>query len=244
MKRETLEVERTIGPEWLPYELRRLGKIGLVMPVLVALGFVGIAAAMALTGAGTEQVARQLTSGLEIALPLVAGLAAAFVVADEPALDLHLTFLTRYRTTVLRRLGLVVGWTALVAIVWASALRVLGLWAWQGPFLLLQLGWLAPLLWYVSFGVLLALLLGSRMASGAILAGVWLFQYLLGGLLEFNYWTSLLLDLYATTYELPFFGIEQWLDNRLALIATSLLMTLGAALILRSNETLVRGVDR
>ncbi len=138
--RETLEVERTIGPEWLPYELRRLGRIGLMMPVLVALGFVGIAVAMALTGAEMEQVARRLTSGLEIALPLIPGLAAAFVVADEPALDLQLTVLTRYRTTVLRRLALLVGWTALVAVLWASVLYLLGLWAWSGPFLLMQLG--------------------------------------------------------------------------------------------------------
>ncbi|QIN84528.1 hypothetical protein GBA63_19170 [Rubrobacter tropicus] len=236
-------MKSTIGPEWLPYELRQLGKVGLAMPIFVALGFVGIAVAMALTGTGTEQIARRLTSGLEIALPFVAGLAAAFVVADEPALDLQLTVLTRYRTTVLRRLALIVGWTALVAILWAVALRLLGLWAWPEPFLLMQLGWLSPLLWYVSFGVLLALLLRSRMASGAVLGGIWVFQYVLGGALGFNYWTSLLLSLSTTTYQLPFFGIEQWLYNRLVLIATALLMTLGAALILRNNETLVRGGD-
>lgn len=236
-------MKNATGYQWLPYELRRLGKIGLAMPVLVALGFAGIALAMALTGAETAQIARRLTSGLELVLPLVSGLAASFVVADEPALDLQLTVLTRYRTTMLRRLALLVGWTALVAILWASTLRLLGLWAWPGSFFLTQLGWLAPLLWYVSLGTLLALLLRSRVASGAILAGVWLFESSLGGLLLNSDWLYVFL-LSATTYALPFLGVEMWLNNRLALIAMALAMAFGAALILRNNETLVRGVDR
>jgi hypothetical protein len=243
MERSGMSDRKRRGPEWFGYELRRVGRVGLLTPVLVAFGFVGIAIAMAMTGAEFEQVARRLTSGLEVALPLASGLVAAFVVAGEPVLDLQLALPTRYRTTVLRRLALVVGWAALVAILWASALRLFGLWAWPGPFLLTQLGWISPLSWYVSLGVLLALLLRSRTASGAILGGVWVFQYSLGGLLTLNDWAFLLL-LSATTHALPFVGVEQWLGNRLALIVMSVAMMMGAARVLRNEEALVRGGDR
>lgn len=236
------QIKNTTSYQWLPYEMRRVGKAGLVLPVVVMLGVVGIAVAMALTGSGPDLVALRLTSGLEYYLPFVAGLAVAFVVSDEPALDLHLTLETRYPTTVLRRLALVVGWSVAVAILWASTLRVLGMFAWSGPFLVLQLGWLAPLLWYVSLGVLLSLQLRSRVASGAILAGVWLAATSLGGLLTNNDFLSLF-SLSMTTYGLPFLGWETWLNNRIVLIAMSLAMALWSVRVLRNNETLVRGGD-
>lgn len=236
-------MEKTMGPEWLGYEARRLGWVGMILPVMVMLGFCSIAVAMTLTGSGGDLVGLRTTAGLEDFLPLVAGLAAAFVVADEPALELHLTLQTPYQVTVARRLTLAVGWTAMVAVSWAVALRVSGLWAWHGPFLMLQLGWLAPVLWYVSFGILLTLLVRSRWASGAILGGVWLASTSLGGLLTNYDWISLL-SLSSTTYGLRWLGMEWWLANRAVLVAISAAMAFFSVRILRDNEALVRGGDR
>lgn len=197
---------------------------------------------MTLTGSGGELVGLRTTSGLEAFMPLVAGLATACVVADEPALELHLTLRTHYRTTMARRLALTVGWTSLVATLWAVTLWFLGFWSWPGPFVVMQLGWLAPVLWYASFGVLLSLLLKNRAASGAILGGFWLAETSLGGLLFNHYWISLL-ALSATTYALPFNGMEWWLGNRAVLISTSFAMAFFSVRILRNNEALVRGSD-
>lgn len=150
-------------PQWLCYELRRIGRIGLAMPVLVALLFAGAAILAASAGADEQQVARALTAGLELGLSLAAGLAAVHVVASEPAVDLQLTLRTRYRTTLLRRLALLAGWTGAFALLWASALDLLGLWAVPGPFALGQLAWIAPLAWFVS-------------AASAVLGLLWVFE--------------------------------------------------------------------
>lgn len=73
---------------WCGYELRRLGRTGLAMPGVVALVVGFVAALMLLGGAESREVAIALTAGLELGMPLAAGLVAAQVVGDEPALDL------------------------------------------------------------------------------------------------------------------------------------------------------------
>jgi hypothetical protein len=221
----------------MPYELRRLGWLGLAAPALVALAFVGMALLMVLTGAEERQVARLLTAGLELGLPLVAGIVAAHVVTEEPAVDLQLTLETGYRTTLARRLALLVGWTALASLLWAGSLRLFGLWAVPGPFLLGQLSWLAPLLWFVAVGVLVALLLRSRTASSAVLGGIWLFENTLGRVVFLqNDWLRPFF-LFATTYT-P--DADYWLWNRLAILCMALVL-FGLVPFVFSRETLADG---
>ena len=141
---------------------------------------------------------------------------------------------------------LLVGCAAVASAVWALVLRVLGLWSWPGWFMVSQLGWIVPLSWFVSAAVLLALLLRSRVASGAILGGVWLFQHLLGGVF-FNYgWLRPFylfpMDSYRPVMR-AVWGERYWAEGWPVLGAMALLMTLGAALILGSSERLVSGGD-
>lgn len=44
------EVRRKFGPEWLGYELRRVGRVGLVTPAVIAVGFVLFAVPTAFWG--------------------------------------------------------------------------------------------------------------------------------------------------------------------------------------------------
>lgn len=208
------------------------------MPVLVALLFAGVAILAASAGADEQQVARALTAGLELGLSLAAGLAAVHVVASEPAVDLQLTLRTRYRTTLLRRLALLAGWTGAFALLWASALDLLGLWAVPGPFALGQLAWIAPLAWFVSAVTLVALLFRSQAAASAVLGLLWVFENSgvgVAGFLQSDWLRPFFL--FATTHA-P--GADFWLENRIVVICLSLAL-LGVSLILMGRESLSMG---
>jgi hypothetical protein len=225
-------------PRWVPYELRRLGRVGLLLPALTAVPFALFAAFMQLSGSEPPQLSRMLAAYLEAGLPLAAGLAAASVVAEDPALDLQLSFETRYRTTVLRRLGALLSISALCAVLWSSALRLSGLWgAWvREPFVWGQLVWLSPLLFCAALGAVLALLLRGRTAAGAVLGGLWLVQMLFAGHFLTNGW---LRPFYLfATLRAP--GADFWLDNRLALVGAAVALLAVFAVLFRS-EALVLG---
>lgn len=234
-------MERTIYPQWLGYELRRLRWIGLALPILTAIPFAGMAALMGLSGTGEWQIERMLAAYLELGLPLAAGLVASHIVADDPAVDLQLALQTRYQTTVLRRLALTIGWAALLALLWTSALRASGL-LWEeipGPVLLGELTWAAPLLWFVGAGAVLALVFRSRTASVAVLGGLWMVELMFAGLFLGREWLRPLY-LFAT---LRGPGADFWLSNRLVLIGVGLALILGVVLILKNSESLATGGD-
>lgn len=211
-------------PQWISYELRRIGYISLAAPVLVLSLFIGAAVAASLSGTREDQIARLLTAGMELGMSLIAGLIAAHIVASEPAPDLHSTLRTRYRTTLLRRLTLFVGWTAVLAFLWSAVLSAFGLWAVPGPFLAGQLAWISPLLWFVSAGVLFALLFRSRAAASVMLGLLWVFENTPVGIAGFlnSDWLRPFF-LFATTHASGA-GADFWLSNRIAVICMSIVL--------------------
>ena len=221
------------------YELRRLGVAGLATPPLVLIIFGGMAVLSGLLGAGDAQVARLLVAALELGLPLAVGVVAASVAADDSARDLQLALKTAYRTTLARRLGALVAWAALWALAWSFGLRASGYWKlWVSePAPLGGLVWAAPLLWFVAAGAVLALLLGGRNASGAILGGLWVFENLLRESFLARDWLRPEF-LFATTYA-P--GADFWLANRLALVGTALLLGAVVWALASRTESLSRG---
>ncbi len=220
------------------YELRLLGGLGLATPALALLLFGGMALLMGFLGANGAQVARVLVAALELGLPLAAGVVAATVAADDPAVDLQLALKTRYRGTLARRLVVLALWTALIAFLWTSALHTTGLWElWvPEPFFAGQLVWLSPLLWFVAAGALLSLTLG-RTTGGAILGGLWAFENLFRGSFLTEEWLRPEF-LFATTYAA---GADFWLTNRLALISTALLMGVVVWALSSRTESFARG---
>ena len=228
-----------MAAQLIRYEFRRLGLMGFLTPALVASLFCGLALLMTLGGADKAQVSRVLVAGLELGLPLGAGVVAAGIAADEPAIDLQLALLIRYRTTLLRRLALLVVWTALFCLLWSAALRLSGLWSAWVPetFLVGQLVWVSPLLWFVTVGAAVALVFGGRSVGGALLGGLWTFEIVFRGLFIGKDWLRPEF-LFATTFA-P--GADYWLSNRLALISTALVVGLGVWLLSSRTEALAKG---
>jgi hypothetical protein len=112
-----------------------------------------------------------------------------------------------------------------------------------GSFLLGQLSWLAPLPWFVSLGSLLALVLRSRAASGAILGGLWVAEHLFGGLMFRYDWLSRFF-LFATTYTRALeMGPDWWLENRFVLLLSAFAMALCVVALLGRTEALAAGGD-
>ncbi len=224
-----------LRPAWICYELRRIGWIGALPPALIGVPF-ALLAALAYPEA---QTSRMLAAYLEAGLPLAAGLAAANITTDDPAIDLQLSLKTGYLTTLLRRLGALVGLCAALAVLWTSAMFVLGLWEPWVPesYGRGQLVWLSPLLLFVGLGGVFALLLRSRSAAGAALGGCWISCMFFDDRLLAVEWIRPLYPF--ATLQRP--GADLWLGNRLALIAAAAALLLVFAALLRRESVALGG---
>ena len=92
----------------LHYELRLMGRRVLLTPVLIMVCFGLFAGLLAYLKVNPN---RFLLAGLEMFLPLAAGVIIATIVTQDPAIELQLTFPRQYRTTTLHRLFLIVCWS-------------------------------------------------------------------------------------------------------------------------------------
>ncbi len=112
------------------------------------------------------------------------------------------------------------------------ALTVSAPWALPKPGAAALLVWLAPALWLAAVGALLALLLRSWSASGALLGGLWFAQQVLHGYFATQGWLRPWF-LFATTYDAaaPF-----WLANRVEVILMALAVFVGLWVYLRAVE--------
>lgn len=224
-----------LRPAWIGYELRRLGWTGALAPVLIGVPFALFAA---LTYPEIH-ASRMLAAYLEAGLPFAAALTAAHVVTDDPAIDLQLSLKTGYLTTVLRRLGALVGLCAVLAVLWTSTMFLLDLWQpWvPEPYGRGQLVWLSPLLFFVGLGGVLALLLRSRSAAGAALGGIWIAYMFLDDRLLSVAWFKPFYPF--ATLQRP--GADFWLENRLTLILVAAALLLVFAALLRREPIVLGG---
>jgi hypothetical protein len=215
------------------HETRRAGWVALLGPLLAA----GIVVATAVYGATRlgepeRSTALALQSMLEMALPLAAGIGAASLVGRDPAIELQLTLPTAYRATILRRLVVVAGWAAVLAVA-AAAIMVAGDWWHRWPAarspLVGQLTWLAPTLCLAGLGLLGGALTGSPAVATTAVATLWVLNQAAGDQLQEHGW-SRVLYLFATTRG----TVEaDWARNRLTLVAAGLAMIAAAWLLLR-----------
>ena len=77
----------------LYYEIKLLGKRALLTPIILLLGFVALAFVLQ---ARQVDPARTLLGGIEMMLPIAVGTTIGTVVAQDPALELHLTVAHRF----------------------------------------------------------------------------------------------------------------------------------------------------
>jgi hypothetical protein len=233
----------------LYYEARALGARTFGPPALAVAIFVGVSWLAAYdvraTGGTAARAHNDAALGLllllEFGLPPVAGIAAAHLVSGDPAVELHLTLRRSYAATTLLRLGLLTLWTAAVCVVTSAVIRQAGYWLAPQPTYLNQLIWLAPLLWFISAGAMLALLLRSRVASGAILGMIWLGElFFRVQILQNVYLRNIYLFLTLETLPSGFApDAGWWTQSRLILLAMAAVFLVIFAVLLRRNEALL-----
>lgn len=221
------------------YEIRRAGRTALLAPPLAAAAVVAITLANG-SAHPRDDAMRNLFATLEMALPLVAGIGAASLVGRDPAAELQLTLPTPYRTTLLRRLAVAVGWTAVVATVIAVSLISTGWWPrlseTHGP-LVGQLVWVAPTVWLAAVGLLAGAAFRGPAAAGGVVALLWIVEQIFTDVVQEHRW-SRLLYLFATTRGAE---PEDWTANRLTLVGSAIVFGALAWLLLGRTERLVGG---
>jgi hypothetical protein len=234
----------------LRYEIRAVGWGNLTLPFVVAAIFVGFSllAAFDVTKGWNWQsavthdyLAQGLLYLLEFGLPPVAGLAAAYLIDNNPAKELHLSLPASYAGTMVRRLAILTVWGALICGAGTAAAQASGYWIAPQRTLDSHLTWLAPLLWFVMGGAMLSLLLRSRVASSAILGMLWIAElifrwYFLQDTVLRRFYAFLTL---ATLEHGPAPNASYWLSNRLTLLAMAGVFFITLLILLRQNEALL-----
>lgn len=213
------------------HEVRRAGWAAPVTLLVNA----AVVALLAVLQSGNEvAAARTLQAVLEMGMPLAAGVVAASLVGRDVAVELQVSVFREYRTTLLRRLAITFAWTAVIAGGTTVALTVTGWWD-RWPLApepaLGQLTWLAPTLWLGGLGFLLGALLRSPAAAGGLVATVWLVQQLMADTMR-GWVGSRLVFLFATTRG----SGEDWLANRLVLLASGVALLVAGWLVLARAE--------
>src|SRR6185312_13587447 len=120
----------------LYYEARALGKRTFGLPLLAVAIFVGVSWLAAYdvraTGGSAARAHNDAALGLllllEFGLPPVAGIAAAYLVSGNLAIELHLTLRRSYFTTTLLRLGLLTLWAIAITAATGAIIRQAGYW--------------------------------------------------------------------------------------------------------------------
>ena len=155
-------------------ELRRIGWGAWFAPLgaITALGALAFLANVMGMGSQTNSI---LSEGLD-ALPLVGGIAAATLLASDPALELQLTLPTSFRATALRRAALALTWTGLVALVYTALLAATQRLIWPVSPFANQLIWLVPLLCFAGIGAVFNLGMRAAAAGSGVTGVIWIFQ--------------------------------------------------------------------
>jgi hypothetical protein len=233
------------------YELKLMGKKVTLTPMLVMVGFAALAILLYYLKVDPS---RTLSAGLEMILPLMAGIVISAVTSQDQAIELQLTVPRKYHQTVMRRLAIILGWTAIVTLISNVIIVLLNLgyipqdtpaWSNPLPFLVGQLTWIATLLWYVATGLVLGLLTRSRAASAAILCGIWIIEIIFKDIFGASAWLKPVFlfptTLFALAGPIPQALFNYWLSNRFEVLAMGLVLLPIGWLLLRSPERLLKG---
>jgi hypothetical protein len=230
------------------YELRILGRWVILIPPFIILIFALMGVVLTAMHVVHLRISQVLTASLEMILPLAAGLLVTTIISYDSAIELQITMPRTYRLTAFLRLILIIVWISWLTLI--SSVFVYHLKFWRIPsqvetwkvlpqFLIGQLTWIAPLFWFVSVGFSLALLIRSRSASSALLGGIWMLEAIFYGYFALIDWLKPLF-LFPTTLA-PNIGF--WLNNRIELLITALVLFLLDWYMLRNTERLLQGAE-
>src|ERR1043166_3506149 len=103
------------------YDFKLIGRLAFFTPLLLMGSF---ALLSVLLRTMSVSPSRFLSSGLEMFLPAVMGIIVATTSTFDPTLELQLTLQRSYAATALRRLCLLTGWSACVALLSSGLLAL------------------------------------------------------------------------------------------------------------------------
>ncbi len=231
------------------YELRILGKWVLLIPVgtMIGVAILLLIYRVIIPQVGSSQTEKILTGSLEMVLPLATALVIGTIGTRDQMGEVQLALPASYARTAFLRVGLIVGWSIVIALVACAVIYPLGLWhrpqqlqSWSiaGQWLTGQLVWAAPLFSLAALAFCLALLLRSRAASGGLVGAIWTLESFFYLMFSSTTWLQPVY-LFPTTFT-P--NVSFWLTNRLELLALALVLFILSWLLLRRSEALVQGV--
>ncbi|WP_152990441.1 hypothetical protein [Sphaerimonospora mesophila] len=222
------------------HELRRTGPAALAGPPALVLLMALLSMFGAWLGSRESTTAFMLAGALEMAMPLITGMAAASSLGRDHAVELQLTLPVSYRSTVLRRLAVMAGWTGLCAAAGSAVLTLGGWWALVPGApngLAVQLVWLAPALWLAALGLLASAAFGSAVAATTTVAFVWITEQVATETLQ-SVPASRLFYLFATMRgTVP----GDWTANRVVLLCTAVPLIAAAWPLLGRPERILGG---
>jgi hypothetical protein len=190
-------------------------------------------AIMALVVYGSDRLLVTARAYLGCAVPLTAGVLAAYSVLGDAALELRFAAPIPAWRTLLERLGLALAVEAVCAgafqglvVAMGGDLSILGNWG------AVQLAWLVPCLALMSVGGVGALA-GRRPATGALIVGlIWLVELIARGSFARSDWARyLLIFMGALIPDHPALRANQW-----TLLALCGALFVAASLLLRRQE--------
>ena len=238
--------------ERLFYELKLRWITMVLVPCLILISVVIMAYIMYLFHADPS---RLLLSELEMFLPLAASVIIGSIITQEPALELQLTLPRKYHNTGIIRTGIVLVWTACVAVCSLGIMVAFRLFMLPGftlswpvvvRFFMMQLIWLAPLLWFAMLGLCCAVLTKSMAACSTILGIVWLIDFASTGFIAENAWLRPFLLFPTFTFYPIFPQISQrdfttyWLTTRFENLIMALVLFPIGWLLLHNTERLLQ----
>jgi len=170
---------------------------------------------------------------LNVVLPLMAGVLAASVVVEDPALELQLATPRPPWWLLLERLLLLLGLTAVAALAYQALLAAAGMDAgFLGNPLARQLVWLVPSLALMGLASVVALAFAQGMPGALVVGAMWLFQILFRDWLAASPWARFVFlfmgGMHPESPDLP--------ANYLCLLALAAAFAVLAALMLQREE--------
>jgi hypothetical protein len=238
------------------YELKLIGSRAILVPLLVTIGFGLIGFLLHLSHLDTQRLARVMVGGEEMLFPIAAGCLVGTIVAQDPALELQLTFPRRYLLTALRRFAFLVVWTFCAMLVYSVCLTTFQSfylpaymlhWFWLLQFWFLQILWLVPFCFCVAVGFCFSLLLQSRVAGVAVLSSLWIAEVVFKDLLFANFPQFLLFPVTLSLYPATNVTANEYAryvsTPHLVFAAVSLVLFLAGYVLLRNPEHMLKGVS-
>src|SRR5579872_4899303 len=117
-------MEQHMNLDRLHYEIKLMGKRILLTPIIVMLSFTLFTLLLHYL---KVIPARFLSAGLEMILPLSAGVIVATITSQDPAIELQLTVPKKYHWTAMGRLVLIALWSAIVTLLASSIITAIKL---------------------------------------------------------------------------------------------------------------------